>query len=447
MSLTAAVWVGVFAALAILSLGRPVWAVSLYLLTFFAAPHLWWWGDEIPAARYALWTGVVLLLAVPLYLARMKEETGRRFTIVHGAAIVMAVNATLVHFALASHPEISIDNYVELLKYVGLFLLIWAAVQDKRDFRIVLTSIALGAAYIGYEVTINERGYFSAGRLEGVGAPAADSANSLADVMLTMLPLIGCLFIGGTKRARLTVLIAAPLALNVLILCNSRGAFLGLIGAGVAFLMVARGPTRKKAVRALALGTVALYLLLGDPEIFSRFITTFAGSEERDASAASRLQFWQAGLAMLADYPLGDGGGAFKYVHGGKYLAQVAGVDDDRSLHNGYLTEATDWGVQGLFLKLLFMGTALAAAYKTSKLCRHQNRLDDALIGICVFVSGAALLIHCLFGSFLSNEWGYWVAALLVRYSELYGAENAPQAMPAVGFGDVRVVVEDSKRA
>ena len=107
MSLTATVWVGLFAALAILSLGRPVWAVSLYLLTFFAAPHLWWWGDEIPAARYALWTGVVLLLAVPLYLAQAREETGRRFTVVHGAAIVMALNATLVHFALASHPEIS----------------------------------------------------------------------------------------------------------------------------------------------------------------------------------------------------------------------------------------------------------------------------------------------------------------------------------------------------
>jgi hypothetical protein len=48
--------------------------------------------------------------------------------------------------------------------------------------------------------------------------------------------------------------------------------------------------------------------------------------------------------------------------------------------------------------------------------------------------SGIGLMIHCFFGSFLANEWTYWVMALLVRYSELYRvAENtAQQPLPVV---------------
>lgn len=418
MSLTAAIFVALYMILVPASiLHRPVWAVALYMLTFFAAPHLWWWGDDLPSLRYALIASFVLTVAVVL---KRDPEGGQRFRFFHGAALGMAVNATLVHFLIASTPSVSWSNYVELLKFVLLFFLLWWAIQDKRDMRIVLIAIAIGAAYIGYEITVNERGEFSGGRLEGVGAPGADSANSLASLMLITLPLTGSLFIASRLWEKLVVVVSAPLALNVLLLCNSRGGFLGLIGAATSFLLVSRGATRKRALRTLALGAVALFLLLGDPEIMQRFSTTFVGSEDRDRSAASRLEFWQAGLAMLNDYPLGDGGGAFKYIHSGRYLSEIAGLNEDRSLHNGYLTEATSWGVQGLTLQLILIGGALVAAYKTSNRCRLNGQIESALIGVCVVVATAGLLIHCMFGSFLGNEWGYWLVGLLVRYSELY---------------------------
>lgn len=386
------------------------------MLTFFAAPHLWWWGDELPSLRYALIASFVLAVAVIL---KRDPDGSQRFTFIHVAAIGMAVNATLVHFLIASTPSVSWNNYVELLKFVLLFFLMWWAIQDRRDMRIVLIAIALGAAYIGYEITINERGTFSGGRLEGVGAPGADSANSLASLMLITLPLTGSLLVSSRLWQKLVVVFSAPLALNVLLLCNSRGAFLGLTGAAATFPLIARGSTRKQAIKTLLLGAFALYMMLGDARIFERFTTTFAGSEERDSSAASRIEFWKAGLAMLSDYPLGDGGGAFKYVHSSRYLAAVD-VSEDRSLHNGYLTEATSWGVQGLSLQLVFIGGALLAAYRTSNRCRLQGDTNSALIGICVIVATAGLLIHSMFGSFLGNEWGYWLVALLVRYSEMF---------------------------
>ena len=428
MSLTATAWVLSALILVPLSFKRPVWALALYFQTFFASPTYWWWGDDVPMLRYALWAGNLLLLAVVFMRAQTTEDLGHRKMGAHTAAIIMAVNATFVHLLLAVDRAVSIDTYIELLKYSLLFYLIWYSIRDKKDYRTAVMAIALGAGYIGYEITINGRGDFSGSRLEDVGAPGAASANSLASLMLTCLPLIGSLLVDGKKYQKAIAILTAPLVLNVLILCNSRGAFLGLVGMGISFLLISRGKTRKRAVQSLALGSVALFLLLGDPRILERFSTTFVGSEERDHSAESRLLFWEAGLRQLADYPLGAGGGSFKFNLGRKYQAEAAESDDveDRSLHQGYLTEATDWGVQGLIIKLAMFFYSLIAAFRTVEKCRKEERTSEAITGLCVIAAGVGLAIHCFFGAFLANEWMYWVMALMVRYSELYRVGEKP---------------------
>jgi putative inorganic carbon (hco3(-)) transporter len=432
MSVTALAWALLASVLLVMSVRRPIWAVALYMQTYFAAPHLWWWGRDIPQARYALWAGV-LLLVVTAVSAQSREdgETPRMGS--HTAAIFMIVNATLVHLVLAVNRTISLNTYIELLKYSLLFYLMHSAIRNRRDFRTALAILAVGGLYIGFEITVNDRGDISGARLEGVGAPGADTSNGLASLMLTILPLAGSLWVQGTRQHKALALASAPLILNVLLLCNSRGAFLGLIGAGVAFLILARGQARKKAFKTLALGAVALFLLLGDPKILDRFQTTFVGGEQRDNSAESRLMFWQAGMRMIADYPLGAGGAAFKEVLGKRYLATIIGDDAEaRSLHNGFLTEGTDWGVQGLAGKLAFFGIAFVALYRTISRCRQENRTSDALVGLSIWASGAGLLITCIFGSFLASEWTFWLVALAVRYSQLYATgEQGEAQLPA----------------
>jgi hypothetical protein len=419
MSLTSAIWAGLFVLLPALSVARAGWAIPLYMLTFFAAPQLWWWGDELPGFRYSLTSGFVLVGAA--FLGQTQLQEGKRhFGIVQWAALGIMVNAVVVHLFLAAGPRFSQAELIELAKFCLLFFLMSSVIKTKADLRLAFIAMALGAGYIGYEVTINERGEFQGGRLEGVGAPGADTANSLASLLMTTLPFTGSLISQSGFALKGLVAITAPLALNVIILCNSRGAFLALIGSGVSFVLISRGETRKNALKALALGAVVLYLLLGDPEILQRFATTFSGAEERDNSASSRLEFWKAGWELLKDHPLGSGGGAFKYVLGERYLRMYTTQVDSRSLHNGYLTIATNWGVQGLVLHLIFVLGAMVAAFKTSEACRRAGLAHDALVGICVIVGGIALLIGSVFGSFLPNEWCYWLVAYLVRYSEMY---------------------------
>lgn len=437
MSFTAIVWVLAGIVLIILSLKRPVWAIAWYMQTFFAAPQNWWWGDQVPSMRYALWAGYILLFAVVVRQATSPPPDNEKMSGAHKIAALMAINATCVHLLFAVDRTISIQVLVELIKFLLLFYLMWKAIRDRSDFRTALMAIAVGAFYIGFEVTINERGDFNGSRLEGVGAPGADTSNSLANLMLVCLPLISSLLIGGKKRHKFVAICAAPLVLNVLLLCNSRGAFLGLVGTALTFLLIARGQTRKRALQAFALGSLALFLLLGDPKILTRFTTTFAGSEDRDTSAQSRLLFWQAGMAQLSDYPFGAGGGSFKFNIGRRYQAQVAGDDNvtDRALHQGYLTEATDWGIQGLILKLGMFWLTLIAAFRTEETCRREGRVNDALTGLCIMTAGIGLAIHCLFGDFLASEWTYWIMALLLRYAEVYKVaevRTADESVPAV---------------
>jgi putative inorganic carbon (hco3(-)) transporter len=430
MSLTGSIWVVLAVAFLLMSVQRPVWALVFYLQTFFAAPQFWWWGNDLPALRYALWGGFVLLGTVALAPSAAVPNVERTSRI-RTAAIAMLANAVVVHLLLAADRTVSLEVLTEFFKFILLYFLISSAIKDRPDLQRVIAAIALGAAYIGWEVTINERGNFNGSRLEGVGAPAATTSNSLANIMLLALPLTGSLFLQRSWKWRTVCLVSAPLILNVLLLCNSRGAFLGLIATGVSFVILARGKTRKRALQTMALASVVLFLLMGDPEILDRFVTTFTGSEARDNSANSRFTFWQAGLALLHDHPLGAGGGAFKFALGSRYLSELSGIADaeSRSLHNGFLTEATDWGIQGLLLKLFAFGVAISIAYRTLEKCRREDRLTDALLGLCIVTTAVGYLIHCFFGAFLDHEWGYWILALLVRYGALY--EKAEEAAPA----------------
>ncbi len=362
MSATALIWLFSAACLLLLSFRRPVWAIALYMLTFFAAPQNWWWGDEIPQLRYALWAGVILLVSTIIYRAQSPDDEGHRWTRVHKAAIVMAVNATLVHLLIAVDPVISLDTYVELLKYCLLFYLIWIGIRDKRDFRTAIMAIALGGLYIGWEITINERGDFSGSRLEGVGAPGADTANSLANLMLTCLPLISSLLVmgsardkivahfGGAARAQCPPPLQQPRRVS-----RTHGHRNRVSGH-------CPGQDAETALKSLASGQLSRCISC------SATRRSWIASPPPSSAAKSgtiplesRFVFWQAGARMLNDYPLGAGGGAFKFNLGRRYQASIVGAQNaqDRSLHNGYLTEATDWGIQGLAIKLFMFIAAL----------------------------------------------------------------------------------------
>jgi len=419
-------WLGAAALLVMLSMIRPVFGASLYFLTFFLFPASWWWGKELPDLRWNLYAGVLFLAAVMLGTMRQapaRADTSRSLGLL---AILILANATFVHLIFAADTAISLEAYILLAKFVLLFFLLRMAVKTPTDLRIVLWAMALGAAYIGYEVTINDRGSLTGSRLEGIGAAGVQNANQLASLMVAVLPLVGALFFLGRRWEKVGAAILAGFVLNVLILCNSRGAFLSTIAAGIVFFLVCGGPGRKQAVRALGLAALATFLLLGDPDITNRFLTTFSSAEERDSSADNRLLFWRAGLNMVADHPFGAGGGGFAKVYSGRYLTSIGINVQSRAVHNGFINEMCEWGIQGLALKLLFVLVAVTQTRRALKLQSYRGDPVQALLGACFIGALAGFLGTCLFGDYMDEEWGFWLVALMSAYSRMYGCSTAP---------------------
>lgn len=426
MSLTLLIWLLLFAGLTLATLTRPVYAVALYMLTFFLSPPFWWWGDLIEPYRWNLISGFILLGAALVSPAPQPTQRVRTVLIV---SLAMILNAVFVNFAIAGNSYHSADSFTEFIKFFLLMYMIIRTVRSIDDLQIVMLAILLGAAYIGYEATVNERGKIVQNRLEGVGAPGATTANHFASLMVTVLPLVAPFFLVGRLWQKVLVVCLAPLLVNTILLCNSRGAFLAAIFSAGVFIATAPKEVRSKAWKVVGIGALGVFFMLGDARIIDRFMTTFSSSEERDRSAQSRLDFASAGLAMIADYPLGAGGHGFKKVHGVKYLRAAGASNVARAVHNGYLNEACEWGLQGLLMRLYWFYVTIRIGFAFTRRGQEDLGMDPfLLLTMCALLSGlGAYLVTYLFGDQNSSEWGYWMVALVVAV-ELIGQALREQA-------------------
>jgi len=429
MSSTAYLWLALFGIFTVLSFVRPAYGASLYLLTYFALPDFWWWGKApLGGYRWTLVGGIVLLCAA--FAGRGRSLTDavspdkRRIIRI---ALFMGCNFTLVQFTFGSGGR-TVDDYFLDMKFLLLFLTIVSTVHTAQDLKILILSLVIGIGYLGYEVTINDRGKITHGRLEGIGIPGANAANDLGSLIATILPLAAALVLCGKGwKLRLLAAAAGGLAFNVVLLVNSRGTFLALLGSGLALILLATGKERKQAMKAIGLAGLACSVFLGDPRIMDRFMTTFVGEEERDRSAASRMEFWKAGYLMLQDYPFGAGSRAFKKGPGPRYLRRV-GVEEDRALHNGFINDAVEWGIQGAILRLTLVGAALFGVYRS----RVSGYLDwctsERFLAICLICGIVGLMVTSMFGNFIDHEWCWLMVAVAAGMCQVAANEEARRA-------------------
>ena len=419
MSLTAIVWLCAFAAFAMLAFRRPSWGIALYLLVFYVDPNFWWWGRPISAAfgqHLSITAALIFAAAALLRGPRLRPQEKRLFFVL----IIYALSATIVHFALAANPERSARGLDLLWKNIGLLFLIITSIRDRVDWKIFIYAIVIGSLYIGYEMVVNDRGSFSAGRYERRVAAGVTDANYLAGLLSLAVPLAGALLLIGEKRERLLAMVTLPLVCDTIVLCDSRGGFLALLAGGAWLLIAASGRMRRYALTGLFLGMLAVPVLVRDPRIIDRFLTTFAPAEERDASAQSRLDLWMAGMRMLGDYPLGSGAeAAFKSDRGSRYIGQ------NRAIHNGYLDVACAWGIQGAALYVLALWLAWRRLRKaTRNVSEHEGGQRMAFWGACVQAAFVTQLVSALFISSFDGEWFFWMIGLILGYNRLCGPES-----------------------
>ncbi|QGJ69201.1 Hypothetical protein PBC10988_8690 [Planctomycetales bacterium 10988] len=426
MNLTAICWLILFLGLSCMTFRRSSWGIALYLLTCFAHPPNWWWGAGFLMDLGIRWN----LCAALIFAAGVALDAKKRWADSEGTAhwvfkflAIYVINATIVHYLLASNIDRSFDRLTMLWKQVGLLLLMWLAMRSKFDFKVLLYSLIVGCCYIGFEAVVNGRGRFSGARLEGIGIPGAEEANYLAGLLGLAIPLAGGLLLIGSRNEKILSFCSLPLILEVILRCNSRGAFLSLLAGAGWMIGSAKGRIRSMAILGVGLGLVAALLMAKDERILERFVTTFSESEDRDKSADARLAYWSRALMMIGDYPLGSGAeAAFKSDRGVKYINDI-GHYEYRAVHNGYLDIAASWGIQGI---LLFLG----AIYITRRGLRQKllemnsvGYLKSGFLGVCIDAALIVQLSSCIFISSLDGEWFYWWMALALGYIRVNALE------------------------
>jgi probable O-glycosylation ligase (exosortase A-associated) len=423
MSNTTTVWLLTYVSGALMAFVNPVYGVYTYFLDYYAHPPLRWWGKDLPDLRWSLSISLITLLSM---FFNNERSTGRSTAPSSQGKwlLMLIVTALVVSPSVAILKTQSWDRAIELAKLGMLYFLIVKTVRTKEQLHYFILVHVIGVSLWGWTAFDNPKRVD--GRLYGVGGPDSIRDNGTAAQLLAVLPSIGAVFLEGKLWKKALCLVAAALSVNAFILCNSRGAFLGLIAAGFYALLITRGIFRWKVCLGIVIGAIAFYSLV-DQQFIDRQNTIQNYAE--DNSASSRLQLWKGGLNLIMDYPLGAGGGGFDALSPVYAAEVVEAYGNERTAHNTYILVASEWGILGLVFFLSFLLSTIQGLHemrKTPPTSPDQKQMYAISYGIELGLVG--LLTAGMFTNRLYAEAVYWLPAIAHVLKNLYLHETEETA-------------------
>lgn len=211
-----------------------------------------------------------------------------------------------------------------------------------------------------------------------------ENPNVLGEYLGLAIPLLlGLFWASGKFRQKFLLTIVLGISTLCLVLTFSRGAWLGLAVAVLAFALI-KEP--KLLILLLILAILAPMFL---PSVVTNRIASIGSLE--DSSNAYRITIWIAALRMMKNYWLngvGLGSTAFARVYRDYMIAGASAIH----AHNLYLEVGLEMGILGLFalLWMAFRGFSEALIYVES-----NSKMSFVLAGIVAGLVGH--LFHGLF--------------------------------------------------
>lgn len=427
MALTALAFAAFYACGLLAALRYPIVGLYTYVSVFYLHPPDRWWGHSLPDLRWSLLAALVTFVSLLVNRARRPGPTW--FS--HTSTKVLVCYT--VWMTIQTLWAVEYDRHmmgVELFwKYVILTYLIYNIIDTREKLNGFMLAHVLGCFYLGYlAFTANV-----AGRLEGVGGPGIDDANSLSMHMSTGALAAGMmLFLAPTVHKWLHIA-ALPFILNTVILSISRGGLLGLVAGGlVAGYAVPRRYRPRFAILGL-LGIVLFVNLTHDQfwERMGSFAAAVVGEEqELDNSAAIRIRLVDAQWEMFFDHPLGAG------HDGTTSLSRHYVAREDltgwglRSSHSTFMSVIVDQGIPGIIMFVILMLWVAKVLFTRRRAADPETaKLYAATItGMLVIAAVAGF-----FTNYLKAEVQIWCIALLTVCVRLFPVESRRRAsVPAL---------------
>jgi hypothetical protein len=430
-----------------LALARhPIWGLYAYLASFYVHPPSRWWAQNLPDLRWAFLSAGVTLLAIFIHRHKLGAQRPAWYASLPGVLLIAFAVWLWVQSPWALDAEAHRDASIQFVKYLVAFYFVYRLAETPERMRDVLLVHVAGCAYLGVLAYLTDN--YVDGRLNGVGGPGIDDANSLGMFLGTGLMAAAMLALVERGWRQIFAIVAGPVILNGIVLAASRGAFLGILAGGFVLYLVKPPQSRRLFWVFAAVGAIGAVSLM-DQRFIDRMLSITAAvekTEEMDGSAESRWATIEAQMKMFADHPFGVGHKGTvvlspRYLDA-KWLTRRPGEDESqagRASHNTFFTMLVEQSIPGVAVYFLFIFWGLRAVWQM----RARQRTDASVYAAYGGAAAAALavvLVAGLFTDYLMAEVQVWMVALLsaqlLTRPEPTSSKSAQQSaplMPAAG--------------
>lgn len=432
---------GFFALLGLALFRHPIFGLYAYMATFYIHPPSRWWAQNLPDLRWAFLSAGVTLLAIFIHRSRLHQGRAAWYASVPGALLIVFVAWFWVQSLWALDAETHREAAVQFTKYLVAFYLIYRLAETPARLRDILLVHVAGCMYLGILALMADN--FVGGRLNGVGGPGIDDANSLGMFLGTGAVAAGILVLVERGWRQIFCIVAAPMIVNGIVLAASRGAFLGVL-AGALVLFLVKPPKYRSLFWVFAIaGTIGTVSLM-DQRFIDRMLSitdAVERTEEIDASAQSRWELKAAQLRMFVEYPFGSGHKGTAVLSprflDAKWLTHRPGEDESaaaRASHNTFLTALVEQGIPGAVIYLSLVGWGVLAVLRLRRAVRAGWPRETAYGGAPA-AALAVVLIAGVFTDYLMAEVQIWMLALLAAHRLLARGAVVPAVASAVPAG------------
>jgi O-antigen ligase len=326
--------------------------------------------------------------------------------------------------AMAMRPDMALAGAVDLAKWALIFLLIVNLVTTYGRWQwfvwtflllnLKLSQFQLRAYSYGLQQATNKDFFIT----QGAGAGSTSFLGNATDfgaAMCVVVPFaVYMMRCARWKPLRILGLIAAVFFVLSIVRTGSRGAAVALFAMAAAYWW----KSRHKAPVALAVVGLAIAVWVITPQASrERFIS--ATDYQEDATASSRLDFWEAGLKMFVKHPLTGVG-----MHNFAYNYQ-AGGGIKIVPHSIFIQAASELGVPGITILFALLYIIFKRNRESRRLAAEQGRTDLRAFADALDLSLVGFIVSGAFLTILYYPHIFMILAMTISLNQIV-KKNAP---------------------
>jgi probable O-glycosylation ligase (exosortase A-associated) len=345
------------------SFADPFWGILMYYGLAVLRPQAIWEWSLPHGIRWSFFAAIVAMVTTVLNIPSLRHRTAQRQFLPMLFAFGICI---FFSFFFAKNQTVATVVGWEYAKIILMVFIASYAVRERWHVRYLAWMIFLCLTYLVYEMNFQ---YVFDKRLNFYNVGYGGLDNNGAGLMLAMVvPFCYFFFLAERRWWRWGFFLCLVPAFHSVMLTYSRGAMLSTLIVSIGILLTT---SRQRLVQTIVvtLLLIGVVLSLAGPDVRKRFLSI--NKTDRDASAQSRFDSWEAGWLIAKDYPWFGVG-----IRNANLLTKKYGADiEGRTIHNVYIQIAADAGFPAAVIYTSLIGMTLGRLRWSAK--RTRSELDD----------------------------------------------------------------------